>query len=133
MEIIDEAFGNMTFDYGWTKKDKLNIFNKTYEISCIASAYTGKGIDDIQREMYTNYRNDSTDTLEKVESAIIDHVKNNGIKYNDGIENHLRPTEFVFQKNGKAGIIFECDWDVESGLVVLIYPEITIDIPDNFL
>ena len=96
MEIVDKAFGNMTFDYGWTKKDKLNIFNKTYVITCIASAYTGKGIDDIQREMYINYSNDSADIMDKVESAISDYAKNNGIKYNDGIENHLRPTEVVF-------------------------------------
>ena len=131
--MYDRIFGKIEYDYGWCSPIKIELFNTIYDIICVVSAYKNETINRNQRLKYTLFKESEKETLVKVENKVKEYVEQNFPDYLKKIKESLVPKELIFQQNGDVGILFDCEWDVETGIVVGIFPEIEIINPDNFL
>lgn len=131
--MFDRVFGKVEYDYGWCVPENIELFGKSYQITCVASAYKTEMISREQRTQYKRFKEYRKETLLSVEDCIRQYVQNNYPDYLDGLENHIVPKELIFHQNGETGVLFDCKWDIETGLVVGIFPQIAIINPDCFL
>lgn len=131
--MFDRVFGQVEYDYGWCVPETIELFEKSYQINCVASAYKNEMISREQRTQYKNFKERRKDILLYVEECITQYVKDNYPDFFEGIKDSLVPKELIFHQNGETGILFECKWDVETGLVVGIFPQIAVINPDCFL
>ena len=131
--MIDRVFGKVEYDYGWCKPETIDLLGMTHEITCVASAYKNETISREQREKYAEFKERKNDILKQVDEVIKCHVQNHHAEYVNRLEDTLVPKELIFHQDGAAGILFECAWDVETGIVVGIFPKMEIVNPDNFL
>lgn len=135
MEKMDPVFGKVEYDYGWTKPISVSLWNKKFSISCVASAYKGQDIIDIQQKQYTHFENNLSEIEATICKAVESYYNKNVAELNVPIDVavHVKPTELVFQREGTYGMLFNCDWDVESGIVVCLYPQVKVGPQDIFL
>lgn len=131
--MYDRIFGKIEYDYGWCATGKLELFGTIYDITYVASAYKNETINRKQRSQYTLFKESEKEILRNVEDKLKKYVEINFPDYLDKIKESLVPKELIFHQNGEVGIFFECDWDIETGIVVGIFPKIEIINPDNFL
>lgn len=131
--MYDRIFGKVEYDYGWCVPSKIELFDTVYNITCVASAYKNETINRNQRSKYTLFKESEKEILKNVENKIKEYLEKNFPDYIPKIKDSLVPKELIFQQNGEVGIFFECDWDIETGMVVGIFPKVEIINPDNFL
>ncbi len=131
--MFDRVFGKVEYDYGWCTTETINLFDTMYNISCVASAYKGENISREQRTRYSAFKDNKEMILKDVEGIIKGYVEHNHSDFFDKLETSITPKELIFHQNGDAGIFFDCDWDIESGIVITIYPKLGICHPDLFL
>lgn len=135
MEKNDLVFGKVKYDYGWTKPLCVSLWNNKYIISCVASAYKGQEIIEIQQRQYSDFEGRSAEIESQICKAVELYYKENIAKPDSPahVMAHVKPTELVFQRDGSYGMLFDCDWDIENGIVVCIYPQIKVGPQDIFL
>lgn len=131
--MYDRVFGKIEYDYGWCTQGKIELFDTVYNIVCVASAYKGEVINRDQRSKYTLFKENEKEILKNIENKIKKYVEENFPDYSQKIKESLVPKELIFHQDGDTGIFFECAWDIETGIVVQIFPKIEIVNPDNFL
>lgn len=131
--MYDRIFGKVEYDYGWCVQSKIELFDTVYDITCVASAYKNETINRNQRSKYILFKESEKEILKNVEKKIEEYVGKNFPDYILKIKESLIPKELIFHQDGETGIFFDCNWDIESGIVVGIFPKIEIINPDNFL
>lgn len=131
--MYDRVFGKVEYDYGWYVPIKVKLFDALCPINCVASAYKNETINKNQRSQYTLFKENEKEILKNVEHTIKEYVALNYPEYSLRLSESIVPKELIFQQNGDTGIFFECEWDIETGIVVGIFPEVKIINPDNFL
>ena len=131
--MYDRVFGKVEYDCGWCTLDKIELFDISYEITCVASAYKNEMISRQQRVQYSAFKEKKKEILELVEEILKQYVQNKRKDYSEKLKESVVPKELIFHQNGDTGILFECEWDVETGIVVGIFPKVEIINPDNFL
>lgn len=120
----DNVFGDIFYDYGWRKKEKIKFWNKQIEIEINVVAYDGEGITEIQREEYRWLKNNleliSEACLTRINEYISENYGSYDIKFKD-ISKLVSPIEILFERDEKViGIIFNCDFDRENGIGIKI-------------
>lgn len=131
--MFDRVFGKVEYDYGWCTPETIELFETSYAITCVASAYKNETISRQQRAQYQIFKENRKEILTQVEETIRQYVQNNYSDYSARLKDCLVPKELIFHQNGETGILFDCEWDVETGVVVGIFPQIAIINPDDFL
>lgn len=131
--VFDRVFGKVEYDYGWCTPETIELFDTSYEIICVASAYKNEMISRQQRAQYTIFKEKKKEILTQVEEIIKQYVQKNYADYAEKLNECIIPKELIFHQNGEAGILFECEWDIEMGIVVGISSQVKIINPDNFL
>lgn len=131
--VYDRVFGKVEYDYGWCTPEKIELFDTPYEITCVASAYKNEMISRQQRVQYSVFKEKRKEILEQVEELLKQYVQKNHADSVGKLKESVIPKELIFHQNGDAGILFECEWDIETGIVVGIFPQLAIINPDNFL
>jgi len=131
--MYDRIFGNVEYDYGWCVPIEMVLFDTSYHITCVASAYKSETINKSQRSQYARFKENEKEILKGVEHAIKEYVDNNFLEYSSRLKESIMPKELIFHQNGDAGIFLECGWDIETGIVVGIFPEVKVINPDAFL
>ncbi len=131
MTIVDSVFGEMTYDYGWTKKDSISFLEKDYLICCVASAYKQQDILEVQREAYLDYiKNKSTYEIE-IDKLINKHFAS--FIDETHIKNSITPKEIVFDREGKFAVLCDCSWDEEKGIAIVLSPYMKVVSQNEFL
>ncbi len=128
MKKNDKELGILTFDYGWIKRDKIQFLNQVYDIQYVFEAYNSE--DDItekQRESALQFSQKQIDYEQKISASFQYYIEKNRC-----IGNFI-PKTLLFKRNGDLGLLGECDWDIEDGLVIIIRPEIKIGPQNIFL
>lgn len=120
----DQTFGNVLYDYGWRKKEKIEFWNKKVEIEINAVAYKGDEITEIQREEYKWLKDNleliSEACLTKINEYILENYNSLNVNFKD-ISELILPIEILFERDEKIiGIIFDCNFDKENGISVKI-------------
>lgn len=131
--MFDRVFGKVEYDYGWCKPETIELFDVYYEITCVASAYKNEMISRYQRSQYTVFNEKRKEILVQVEECIKQYVQKKHAEYFDRLKTSIIPKELILHQNGETGLLFECEWDIETGIVVTISPRVEIINPDNFL
>lgn len=131
--MFDRIFGEVVYDYGWCKPETIELFNKSYQITCVASAYKNEMISREQRAQYKNFNEHKNDILMCVEECLTKYVQSNHPDYFDTLKDCIVPKELIINQDGKSGIMFDCEWDVETGVIVGISSQIEVINPDCFL
>ncbi len=140
--VKDPVFGEMEYKHRWVKKEKLMLLGKEREIKIIAAAYTGDEICDAQRNACMRFRREQEEIERKLPELIADYYEKNRAV----IEEHYRapeegtdptalvkPVSLLFDRNGRAVILCDTDWDQESGIGIELFPEVKVDIQEVFL
>lgn len=131
--MFDRVFGEVDYDYGWCRPETIKLFDTSYEITCVASAYKNEKISRYQRTQYSVFKEKRLEILVQTEDILRRYVQENYPVYAENLKESIMPRELIFHQNGDAGILFDCEWDIETGIVVGIFPQLRIINPDNFL
>ncbi|WP_283624939.1 DUF6985 domain-containing protein [Clostridium butyricum] len=136
-EIVnDEVFGEMTYEYGWRKKQSINILGQKIEVEIIANAYSGDSIIETQRNSYKWFLGNIKSLDENILNAVIEYAKKNASDISERIFNNkvllpitienidkfLKPTSILFDRddNSTIGILCDCKWEMEDGFAIKI-------------
>lgn len=123
----DRIFGNLVFDKGWTKKEKLDLWGKEVDVKIIISAYEDEAPNEAQQDAYIRLKKDlksiSKITLKKLKQYM-EESKDDILLYaevNELPENVFELvsiSEILFVESGSFGIMCDAKWD-SHGIAVL--------------
>jgi len=143
--INNMVFGLMQYDYQWEKFERINIFKKEYDISIIAEAFPGEEISKEQEESYLKFKENEKSYIETIENELKKYVNENLedlatywvgarkiINITD-LAKVVEPKSILFQQDGTIVFLAECEWDIENGIAVKLYPEVEVGPQDVFI
>lgn len=131
--ITDKTFGTMRYQHSWSKQDSLLMFGKAYLIKITAQAYKNQGINDLQRESYSGYRDFLESHDHTIRQKLLKYCEENDQSH-EALENILTPTEVLFAQDGSWGVLCESSFDREHGLAIVVKDnQIIIDSQDILL
>ena len=134
--IVDCVFGKMEYKHSWTKKEELKVFGKTYLVNITAQAYKGNSILEEQRAFYVEYKKRISKIIEKALPKIEEYCTKSFNLSNitqDNVISALTPKTVLFQRDGTWGLLFDCIWDEEHGVGLLIKNDELIIGPQDIL
>ena len=141
----DIVFGEMSYKHRWYKKQNIELFGKLWEMTIVAKAYTGKAITEDQQKSYSLFIEKEKEYIDLITEAIKKYINANVqelaeiwvsariIEDTDDIAEVVTPKTLLFKQDGTTVMLFDCVWDVESGIGVKIIPELAIGSQDIFL
>ncbi len=144
-KCIDAVFGEMSYKHRWYKKQSIELFGKVWEITIVAKAYTGKPITEDQQKSYSMFQKKEKEYAEIISQQIKKYVNDNvqelaefwasarTIEDNNDLAQIVTPKTLLFKQDGTTVMLFDCVWDVESGIGVKVIPEVSIGSQDIFL
>lgn len=145
----DSVFGELIFKYGWRKKEILNLFNLEKEVILVVSGSEEYKILETQRQVFLDLKKEN---LKKdIEKAIYEYYLSICEEYREMWEDEadeqalliknisemgklINPIEIVVQRvNGirEIGIVFECSWDIDSGVGIRIENKKIIEVGEQ--
>ncbi|WP_339064593.1 DUF6985 domain-containing protein [Fusobacterium animalis] len=145
-DICDNrVFGIMKYDYEWEKVDEIKLFEKEYNITIIAEAFPDEDISKEQEESYLKFKENEKSYIETVENKLKEYVNENLedlatywvgarkiINITD-LAKVVEPKSILFQQDGTIVFLAECEWDIENGIAVKLYPEVEVGSQDVFI
>ena len=117
--VMDKTFGEMEYKHSWTKKDSFLFLDKAYVVNIVAQAYKGDKILDSQRTNYLNYNRFLVEHKNDIEKKLLDYCKeicSNEVSLNEC----LKPTSIIFERDNSWGILFDTDCDIENGVALFV-------------
>ena len=73
-EVNDKVFGIMTYKHRWIKREKINFWNHSYEITIAAKAYSNKPITDEQRKSYEYFKKNISTLSEETAKKLCNYI-----------------------------------------------------------
>ena len=73
-EVNDKVFGIMTYKHRWIKKEKINFWNHSYELTIAAKAYSNKPITDEQRKSYEYFKKNISTLSEETAKKLCNYI-----------------------------------------------------------
>ena len=143
--INDPVFGHMEYHHRWYKTDEYEMFERRWQISVVAKAYSGKPITEAERTSCRKFQENKQATLNLLAEKVIEFINENfdvlrfnwpaAKKIQDASElsTVLMPTSLLFKQDGTTLLLFECAWDTDAGFAVQIYPDWEMGRQDLFL
>lgn len=119
--VIDEAFGEMTYKYAWEKQAQACLWGKEYQLRISASDLDEEGISLKQRQTYQQFWPNLGQILADNESLLLQYLRGNlGAVIDESIIIHslLTPKTFLIHQTGDWGILFDSAIDVEHGIAL---------------
>lgn len=143
--VNNSIFGLMEYDFQWEKIEKVSIFKKEYNITIIAEAFPDEDISKEQEESYLKFKKNEKSYIETIENKLKEYINENLedlatywvgarkiINISD-LAKVVEPKSILFQQNGTIVFLAECEWDVENGIAVKLYPEVEVGSQDIFI
>ena len=126
MKIVHPVFGELTFNYGWTKSIKLNIFKKEFSVEINIDADEDEVFDENQIKAFEFFFSDIQNRVTQAENSIVGYY-NSIIDEVNAKDNPSEIFRFLtvkqimipmnFDDNTReAGFICDCEWDIENGV-----------------
>jgi len=121
------------------------VFGKEYNITIIAEAFPGEEISKEQEESYLKFKENEKSYIETIENELKKYVNENLedlatywvgarkiINITD-LAKVVEPKSILFQQDGTIVFLAECEWDIENGIAVKLYPEVEVGPQDIFI
>lgn len=143
--VNNSVFGLMEYDFQWEKTEKISIFKKEYDISISAEAYSEENISKKQEESYLKFKENEKIYIETIENHLKEYVNENledlavywvgarKIINTVDLAKIVEPKAFLFRQDGTILFLAECEWDIENGIAVKLYPEVEVGPQDIFI
>jgi hypothetical protein len=143
--VNNSIFGLMEYDFQWEKIEKVSIFKKEYNITIIAEAFPDEDISKEQEESYLKFKENEKSYIETIENKLKEYINENLedlvtywigarkiINISD-LAKVVEPKSILFQQDGSILFLAECEWDIENGIAVKLYPEVEVGPQDIFI
>lgn len=121
--IIDD----LIFDYGWRKPFSIYFNKNNVEIELVFDSYEGEKINDKQLSSYKKFLDNKTEYENKTQELITKYIIDNAIEKHGVIIKTLQ-----FNYDGSFGFLADCEWDIENGIAIILAPEESVVIQDQF-
>ena len=143
--INNSVFGLMEYDFQWEKTGKISIFKKEYDITISAEAYSEENISKEQEESYLKFKENEKFYIETIENKLKEYINENledlatywvgarKIINPSDLTKVVEPKSILFQQDGSIIFLAECEWDIENGIAVKLYPEVEVGPQDIFI
>lgn len=141
----DSVFGKMKYNHNWSKTEEYELLGKKYKLKIVAKAFSGKEINDKERNAYKKFKKNQNSILQSISSKIIKYINDNlddikeyyskisEINNDSELAKVIKPTSIVFGQDGSVVMLFECIFDRDNGLAIQIYPSWKIGAQNLFL
>ena len=135
----------MEYDFQWEKTEKISIFKKEYDIIISAEAYSEENISKKQEESYLKFKENEKFYMETIENKLKEYINENledlatywigarKIVNSSDLTKVVEPKSILFQQDGTILFLAECEWDIENGIAVKLYPEVEVGPQDIFI
>ena len=143
--VNNSIFGLMEYDFQWEKIEKVSIFKKEYDITISAEAYSEENISKKQEESYLKFKENEKSYIGTIENKLKEYINENLedlatywvgarkiINITD-LAKVVEPKSILFQQDGTILFLAECEWDIENGIAVKLYPEVEVGPQDIFI
>lgn len=143
--VNNSVFGLMEYDFQWEKIEKVSIFKKEYDITISAEAYSEENISKKQEESYLKFKENEKSYIGTIENKLKEYINENLedlatywvgarkiINITD-LAKVVEPKSILFQQDGTIVFLAECEWDIENGIAVKLYPEVEVGPQDIFI
>ena len=125
--MIDKSFGEVFFDTGWCKNEFISFRNKQYEITVCARSYR-------ETDLITDEQRFAFELFMENKSALEKEIENMLITYeNEEFLGFLKPTDLVFERDGKYALLFDDETDLDNGIAVELAPDKEVMTQDDYL
>ena len=143
--VNNSVFGLMEYDFQWEKTEKISIFKKEYDIIISAESYSEENISKKQEESYLKFKENEKFYMETIENKLKEYINENledlvtywvgarKIINTSDLAKVVEPKSILFQQDGTILFLAECEWDIENGIAVKLYPEIEVGPQDIFI
>ncbi len=148
MKINDEIFGQLEFDYSWSKDSKIDFYGKEVEIVILIAGDEDAEFEKEQYDAYKVFMDNWTDVQKTLLNPILDYYreerKNRGydVELNEDYPNISTTGELLnhitlvgikvpygeIYGGRSIGISFDCTWDSENGLGLRLSDEEVIKV-----
>ena len=147
MEVVCNGpiFGEMKYKHRWYKNEIIRFFNKEWQVTVVAKAYSGKSITEQQQNSYTLFKKNENKIVAEITEKITNYVNENCEELSSSwmgarmvtspsdLADITFPKTLLFMQSGELIVLFDCVWDIEHGLAVQVFPEYKIGSQDCFL
>lgn len=128
VDLKHPVLGDLYFDYGWKRLGEIKLKSHVFPITYIFEAFQNESITPQQVESY-QYVDAKKDELEnRIGTLLQDYIKTEGVQ-NASVE----PQALLFKQGGELGLLCNCSWDIENGIVVILKPIEKVTIQDSFI
>lgn len=125
--MFDEIFGELTFDYGFEKDIKLNLFNGVQSLKLYLLSYNvEEKITQAQKESYLEFESKQDMYTKEVEEVLIK-------QYGQDFENRFSATTLMIDREGQMAFLLDDKEDLDEGIAVQIIPNLTIYNQSDYL
>jgi len=122
----DKIFGEVSFDAGWNRNEKISLWGKTNDVLVTATAYyESEAITEAQQSAYRSYNLNKSIMEKKIEQLLSNYM--------DEPEKHLKPRFLVFEKDGSYALMLDDDGDPDNGVAVQLAPTAKVTSQDAYL
>ncbi|MED3328980.1 DUF2004 domain-containing protein [Bacillus thuringiensis] len=148
MTINDPIFGELEYEYGWTKDTIIRFFGKESEISLMIDGEEDGEFDEEQYMAYQALMQNWEDLQPSLLQSILDYYKQkrHELGYDIGLNENYPLIEIPDQilemitldgivvpyadifEGRDIGITFNCTWDIENGLGLRLLNEKIIEV-----
>ncbi|WP_439272284.1 hypothetical protein [Lonepinella sp. BR2923] len=129
MTILNhEKLGQLAYDYGWVKTMAIQLNKHSYTIRCNFDCYEDEEITQAQIISYQSFVSAQENKEQLIAKLLADYIDKNEFE-----NAKVKPTCLLFKQNGGYGLLCDCSWDIEHGIVVYLSPEERVTIQDDIL
>ena len=122
----DKIYGEVSFDAGWNRTEKMSLWGKTNDILITAVAYyESETINEAQQSAYRSFNLNKSIMEKKIEQLLSNYM--------DEPEKHLTPRFLVFEKDGAYALMLDDDNDPDNGVAVQLAPVAKVTSQDAYL
>lgn len=141
----DPIFGDMRYNHRWYKKEKINLFNRQWDITVAAKAYSQKPITNEQQKSYSYFCDNIEKLINEIENNLKEYINLNlqqletnwigarVIDSSNDLAQIVTPKTLLFKQDGTIILLLDCIWDKEHGVAVKVWPNFEVGIQDLFL
>jgi len=143
MEIQNEVFGELTYDYTGSKKETVVFFGKSVQIVLLIAGDEDGEFEKSQYEAYEMFKTKWTEIQERLVEAILKYYREKRQELGYDVEDNESYPELLTEKElvehltlvgikvpygesygGRSvGVSFDCTWDDENGIGVRLNDE----------
>lgn len=123
----DKVFGELIYDGGWTKKEKLKLWGKDVDVKVVVSAYENEMPNADQQDAYVRLKTDLDEIsklslrklkqyMKEIEDDILAYANVSEIP--EDVFELVSISQILFMESGSFGIMCMAKWD-SHGVAVL--------------